>query len=242
MSKYQEIFERHEKKYLLDEETYRLLMMRLQPYIQPDRFAKSTICNIYYDTPDHRLIRASLEKPVYKEKLRLRSYGEPTKDSTVFVELKKKYKGIVYKRRIDLPFSQAEKYLNQGRRRKNEGQIEHEIDRMFEFYPGLAPAMFLSYDRLAYCGIEDPKFRVTFDTRILWREEKLSLSEGVWGNPLLPEGRRIMEVKIGRGMPLWLAHILDELSIYPASFSKYGSAYQESQKKCSTNKEVNYCA
>ncbi|MDD3174522.1 MAG: polyphosphate polymerase domain-containing protein [Herbinix sp.] len=229
-SQYQYTFKRYEMKYLLSAEKYTLLRQRLQDKLNEDKFGKTTICNIYFDTPDHRLIRSSLEKPIYKEKLRLRSYGTPEEGDTVFIEIKKKYKGIVYKRREKMELSAAEAYLYDGEPACKSTQITKEIDWFLKSYHGLSPAMYISYDRIAMYGIEDKELRVTFDSNLLWREEELRLSSGVWGTPILEEGQRLMEIKIPGTMPLWLAHILTELEIYPASFSKYGRGYIGAQQ------------
>jgi len=230
MSQSQETFKRYEKKYLLDEMKYKRLKLKLQDKLIIDNFGKTTICNIYFDTPDHLLIRNSLEKPIYKEKLRLRSYGTPTESDTVFIELKKKYKGIVYKRREKMELSMAEHYLYDLEQVNQPSQIIREINWFLNFYHDLTPVMYIAYKRIAMYGFEDPELRITFDSDILWREEELRLECGVWGTQLLEEGWRLMEIKIPGTMPLWLSHILDELEIYPISFSKYGSGYQKSEQ------------
>lgn len=221
----QEVFRRIEKKYIVDEPTYEKLIKKLDRHFVKDRYYKSTICNIYYDTPSHQLVRNSIEKPVYKEKLRVRSYGVPNDEDMVFVELKKKYKGVVYKRRIEMTLAQTRDFFAGKEVPHDNPQIENELKYFLKFYEGIAPAMYLSYDRLAYCGTEDPSLRLTFDTHILYREEQKELDKGIWGKELLPAGMRVMEIKIPNAMPLWLSSILDELEIYPASFSKYGTAY-----------------
>lgn len=221
----QEVFRRIEKKYIVDEPTYEKLIKKLDGHFVKDRYYKSTICNIYYDTPSHQLVRNSIEKPVYKEKLRVRSYGVPNNEDMVFVELKKKYKGVVYKRRIEMTLAQTRDFFAGKEVPHNNPQIENELKYFLKFYEGIAPAMYLSYDRLAYCGAEDPSLRLTFDTHILYREEQKELDKGIWGKELLPAGVRVMEIKIPNAMPLWLSVILDKLEIYPASFSKYGTAY-----------------
>lgn len=220
----QHIFERYEKKYLLSAGQYKSLMEKLEGRIVPDRYGKGTVLSVYYDTPDFRLIRASLEKPVYKEKLRMRSYGVPGARDPVFVELKKKYKGIVYKRREEMPLEAAEEWLA-GQDGGCDSQIGREISYAFRIYPNLAPAMFISCERLAFDGVEDPLLRITFDEKILFRREKLTLSAGAWGEPLLESGQRLMEIKMPGAMPVWLSGILDELKLYPTSFSKYGTAF-----------------
>lgn len=221
----QEVFRRIEKKYIVDEPTYEKLIKKLDGHFVRDRYYKSTICNIYYDTPSHQLVRNSIEKPVYKEKLRVRSYGVPNDEDMVFVELKKKYKGVVYKRRVEMTLAQTRDFFAGKEVPHDNPQIENELKYFLKFYEGIAPAMYLSYDRLAYCGAEDPSLRLTFDTHILYREEQKELDKGIWGKELLPAGVRVMEIKIPNAMPLWLSTILDELEIYPASFSKYGTAY-----------------
>lgn len=228
MGNYKDTFKRYEMKYLLEEKKYKQLRQRLQGRLNVDNFGKTAICNIYFDTPDRRLIKTSLEKPVYKEKLRLRSYGTPYEGDTVFVELKKKYKGIVYKRREDMELFEAESYLYEDAPASKETQITKEIDWFMKAYQNLEPAMYISYNRIAMYGVEDPELRVTFDSNILWREEELLLGRGVWGSPVLKQGQRLMEIKIPGAMPLWLSHILDELEIYPTSFSKYGRSYLQS--------------
>lgn len=230
VGQFQGTFKRYEKKYLLSEEKYKLVRERLQDKFIVDRYGETTICNIYFDTRDHRLVRSSIEKPIYKEKLRLRSYGTPGKGDTVFVELKKKYKGVVYKRRVDMELTMAEQYLYDSKPINLSSQITQEIDWFKNFYRGLMPAMYISYRRTAMYGREDNDLRITFDRDICWREEELKLESGTWGQPLLQEDWRLMEIKIPGVMPLWLSHILDELEIYPVSFSKYGRGYEESEQ------------
>lgn len=226
MCEYQEVFRRYEKKYLLKEQTYRLLAERLQGRFVPDEYGESTVCNIYFDTPDNRLVRTSIEGPVYKEKLRLRSYGVPRQDGTVFVEMKKKYRGIVYKRRADMTLEAAEQFLYKGTPPDSLNQIGREILWSTRYYSGLRPAMYLCCDRTALVGADDPNLRITFDSRLLWRQSALHLEEGAWGIPLLPAGTHLMEIKIPDAMPVWLADILDGMKLYPTSFSKYGAAYR----------------
>ena len=222
---FQTVFKRVEKKYLLDEQQYLALREKLKDYMTVDEYGETTICNIYYDTPEHILVRRSLEKPIYKEKLRVRSYGTPKPDGTVFVEVKKKFKGVVYKRRVSMKLPDSDRFTKGMPVGTKDKQIENELLYFMKFYKGIAPAMYLSYERIALFGNEDPALRVTFDRNILFREEDLRLESGSYGRTILPEGTRVMEIKITNAMPLWLAHMLDEMRIFPASFSKYGSAY-----------------
>lgn len=241
MSEFQMNFERCEIKYLLSSFQYQELRKRLNGKLEVDQYGKTTICNIYFDTPDSRLIRKSLEKPVYKEKLRLRSYGTPTDNDRVFLELKKKYKGIVYKRREDMSLSQAEAFLYHRSKPQGSSQVVREIEWFLNYYEEILPAMYLSYERTAMYGLEDPGLRITFDENILWRLIELSLKKGGWGQPLLEPGHCLMEIKILKSMPLWLGNILDELKIYPVSFSKYGRAYEKHVTE-EQNRGGIYCA
>lgn len=221
----QMIFKRHEVKFVLSTVAYEAIKQTFTEYMKADKHGKSTICSLYYDTPDFRLIRRSIEKPVYKEKLRVRSYGVAGPDSPVFVELKKKYQKIVYKRRIRLPEKDAMHYLNTGEI-QTRTQVTNEIDYFKNYYAPLAPAMLLTYDREAYYGKDNPDFRITFDTNVLWRDYDLSLNKGIYGRPLLDTDTILMEVKTAEAIPLWLVKILSEQKVYKTSFSKYGTAYQ----------------
>ena len=218
----QTTFARIEKKYMVTDKQYRAMCTALAGYVEPDEFGAYTICNIYYDTPDYALIRASLDKPVYKEKLRLRSYGVPDDSSRVFVELKKKFDGVVYKRRVTMPLAQARNYLSRTIQPAGNEQIRQEIDWFLQFHQP-QPAVFLAYDRVAYTCPAQPDLRLTFDSKLRWREQALDLAAGDYGEFLTPPGTRILEIKIPGAMPLWLSAILDQLEIYPASFSKYGT-------------------
>ncbi|MBR1671189.1 MAG: polyphosphate polymerase domain-containing protein [Butyrivibrio sp.] len=227
MAGFKDVFQRIEVKYLLDDKQYNGLMKRLENMAAIDSYGKTSILNIYFDTPDFKLIERSLEKPVYKEKLRLRTYGTATDDTNAFIEIKKKYKGVVYKRRISMPYSEAIGYLVDGKELKNKSQISGEIDYFKQYYKGLRPAMAISYDRIAMAGIEDPDLRITFDTNIRWRTENLSLKEGNKGKDILLPGQHLMELKIAGAMSIELARILDELNIRKTSFSKYGRGYMD---------------
>ncbi|MDD3187641.1 MAG: polyphosphate polymerase domain-containing protein [Bacilli bacterium] len=219
-------FQRIEKKYLINQKTYDTLLQKLKEQITPDSYFKSTICNVYFDTNHNDLIVRSLDKPVYKEKLRLRSYGIPNMDSIVFLEIKKKYKSIVNKRRIQLKLKDFYKYKNNNPKT----QIEKEIDYFFKIYD-VKPALYLAYDRLAYIGVNDSSLRITFDNNIRSRRFDLNLEKGDFGNKLLSDDTYLMEIKINNTYPLWLVRILSDLKIYPTSFSKYGKIYEKERNE-----------
>ncbi|MDD6036555.1 MAG: polyphosphate polymerase domain-containing protein [Lachnospiraceae bacterium] len=228
---YQNVFKRYELKYLITRQQKELLLQYMEPYMEADSYGRSTIYNIYYDTPDSILIRRSLEKPVYKEKLRVRSYGVATPDKKVFIELKKKYKGIVYKRRIAVKEEEASGYMNRGEPLPLKNQITGEIDYFCHFYRGLRPAMAISYEREAFFGKEDSGLRITLDENIMWREEKLSLCEKPHGTSILAPDEILMEIKVAGCMPLWLVRFLSAQKIYKTSFSKYGRAFLQKQEQ-----------
>ena len=221
----QTVFKRYELKYLLTMAQKETVLKAMQPYMTLDKYGKTTIRNLYYDTDTYLLIRRSIEKPAYKEKLRIRSYSRIDADSTAFVELKKKYKSIVYKRRISLPYTDATAWLSREKHPAKHTQIANEIDYFLEYYGSLRPTVFLSYEREAYYCNDGSDFRVTFDDNILCRQEDLSLESEVYGTPILPEGKVLMEIKCSGGIPLWMTHVLSEEKIYKTSFSKYGTAY-----------------
>ena len=220
----QMIFKRCEIKYMLDITQAELLKNQMKQYMTADEHGVSTICSLYFDTPDYLLIQRSMEHPVYKEKLRLRSYGTADKDTTVFVELKKKYESVVYKRRIAMTEDEAERYLLFHEKVKDT-QITREIDYCLDYYRELAPKVLLSYEREAFYHKADHNLRITFDETILWRDYDVDLKAGIYGNPILDDDQVLMEVKTAGAMPLWLVKFLSENHIYKTSFSKYGTAY-----------------
>lgn len=218
-------FKRYEKKYLLSREKYGELWPQLEPLLMPDEFFQSTVLSLYYDWDDFRLIRSSIEQPVYKEKLRLRSYNVPGDEGEVFVELKKKYKGIVYKRRVRMTERQAEEYLAGRRASPTNDQISREIDWFLKTNP-VQPKVLIACDRKAYVGREEPGLRLTFDSSIRWRDTQLRLTDGDHGQELLEDGQVLLEIKMPESAPLWLAELLSRLEIFPRNFSKYGQCYK----------------
>ena len=223
-------FKRIEKKYLLTETQYEALLRKVGPHLTPDAYGRSTVLSLYLDTPDHRIIRSSIEAVDYKEKLRLRSYGTASAETRVFLELKKKCGGVVYKRREVMTLRQAEAYLRYGIRPCN-SQIMNEIDWAMRLYGRPRPAMMIACEREAWFDEEHPDLRLTFDRNIRCRESDLSLSRGSAGIALLPEDCVLLEIKTAGAMPLWLANALDEENILPGSFSKYGTAYTRMLKE-----------
>lgn len=224
---FQTVFKRYELKYLLDHGQKQWMLDVMKDYMELDRYGKTTVRNVYFDTDNYRLIRRSIEKPAYKEKLRIRSYSQATPDGTVFVELKKKYDGVVYKRRIPMCERDAMAWVCREISCPVDTQISREIDYFADFYGTLKPSVFLSYEREAYYDKGGGDFRVTFDDSILARQSEISLCGGIYGEQLLPRGKVLMELKCSGGIPLWMARALSEERIYKTSFSKYGAAYEK---------------
>ena len=225
MSEIQRCFKRVEKKYMLTREQYKAMLLGMAFRMVPDEHPRYTIGNVYYDTADYDLIRTSLEKPVYKEKLRVRSYGVPGDDGLAFVEIKKKFDGVVYKRRVTMTAAEATAWLHGGRPPK-ESQISREIDWFMKNYRP-TPAVYIAYDREAYAGRENSDLRITFDTNLRWRDYDVDLRAGDHGNPIIRDDQVLMEIKIPGTAPLWLAHLLSENHIVSTSFSKYGAYYKQ---------------
>ena len=184
----QTVFQRYEMKYLLTPDQKEAVLRAMQPYMEPDRYGRTSIRNLYYDTDNYRLIRRSIERPVYKEKLRVRSYGRAEPDGVVFAELKKKYKHTVYKRRLLLRAQEAADWLAGRRSCPVRTQIAAEIDYFVSYYETLHPVVFLSYEREAFAAKDGGVFRVTFDENILCRQEELTLDSEAYGAPVLEPG------------------------------------------------------
>jgi len=217
-------FRRVEKKYRLTPTEKDELLTIIRPHLTPDAHGRNTICSLYLDTPDHLIIRNSIIAHTYKEKLRLRSYGTPTMEDHVFLEIKKKFKGVVYKRREVMTLQEAMDYIETGRK-PCDSQIMREIDYAMHFYRQPKPAMLIAYEREAYFDGENPNLRITFDTNVRARETDCHLESGSHGDYLLPENTILMEIKTDGAMPVWLAQALSTCRLFPHRFSKYGTAY-----------------
>ena len=221
------IFKRVEKKYRLTPESKAALLNIIGSRLTPDEHGRNTICSLYLDTPDHLIIRNSIIAKAYKEKLRLRSYGTTGMEDLVFLEIKKKNKGVVYKRRERMTLRQAMAYIEQGKR-PCDTQIMREIDYAMHFYRQPKPAMLVAYEREAYFDASNPNLRITFDLNCRARDTDCRLEQGHHGTALLPPDAIIMEIKTDGAMPVWLAQALSQCGILPTRFSKYGTAYLRS--------------
>lgn len=239
---YQMTFKRYELKYLMNRQQKENILQNMEDHMMLDQYGRTTIRNIYFDTDTYRLIRRSLESPAYKEKLRVRSYCQADADTPVFVELKKKYQHVVYKRRLVCPEAEVMEYFRNGKPLPDHSQIGREIQYFWEYYKTLHPTVFLSYEREAYYALDGSDFRVTFDENILYRESELSLESAVYGTSILEEGQTLMEIKTSGGIPLWMSEALTRQHLYKTSFSKYGTAYQQIQaaKKRKIQGETKY--
>ena len=226
------VMKRYELKYILNAEQEAYFRRRLEGHMQADRFGLTSIASLYYDTPDYRLINASIEKPLFKEKIRLRSYGLATDASPVFLELKRKAYGIVYKRRVQSTVPMVARFFSGESDFCADGQINHELTYFRDRYENLAPACLIIYDRTAFFE-PDGDLRLTIDGNPRYRTEDLDLRVSMEGVPLLPEGGSILEIKVQEAMPLWLTEILSDGKIYKGSFSKYGAAYRRQMQNIS---------
>ena len=220
------VMKRVEMKYLLRPEQTEYLRRRLEGHMQVDEFGLTAIASLYYDTPDYRLIRTSVEKPLFKEKIRLRSYGLASETSPVFLELKRKAYGVVYKRRVQTTIPLVSRFFAGDGDICAGGQINREITTFRDYYRTLVPACLIIYDRTAYFE-PGGDLRLTIDNAPRYRTDELTLTRSMDGVPLLPEGWTVLEIKVQQAMPLWLTGILSEGHIYKGSFSKYGEAYRQ---------------
>lgn len=236
-----EVFNRREVKYMLTTEDKDALLALLGSYMDSDPFNKDgktyPISNLYLDTPSDELIIRSLEKPVFKEKIRLRSYGQVGLEDKVFLESKKKFDGVVNKRRTIFILRDVYRYFEDGTIPQNpvgpngkplkmNYQVMREIDYIMHFYP-LKPKVFISYDRLAFFEKGNSDFRLTIDTNIQARRTDLRLDSPAYGDQLLEEGQWLMEAKAFKAFPLWFVRFLSERKLYKTSFSKYGTEFKK---------------
>lgn len=231
MAKLKNVFQRRETKYLLSYENYHQLRQALVPYMEADEYGKHTIISVYYDTDDFQLIRWALEKPDFREKFRLRSYGVPTAETPVYLEIKKKVGKIIYKRRLSLPYDDAKNFNCLSPDFSVSGVQNQQIKREIQWLAcqrQLRPQVMIAYDRIAMKAFDEElaEFRITFDFDIRFRQEELDLRQGDYGQRVAPELDVLMEVKALGAYPLWFSKLLSQLGIQRGSFSKYAQTYQ----------------
>lgn len=229
-----EVFNRFENKYLLDQAVLERILTVIEAHMEPDEFNVDrqtyAICNLYFDTQDDFLIRTSLAKPLYKEKLRLRTYGIPGPDSLAFLEVKKKVNGMVNKRRTAMTVEQGYRFVANHGRIAQTSQMNPQVTRELAVFVrryDLTPRVFIAYDRLAYFEKDNPDLRISFDQNIRTRRNRLRLESGDYGAPLLPDRAWLMEIKTSRAMPLWLTQCLSREGVHCQSFSKYGAEFKK---------------
>ena len=220
------IFKRYEKKYRLNHSEYEQFMSMIRDYLVSDKHGRNTLCSLYLDTPEFLLIRNSIDAIAYKEKLRLRSYGVPGDDKPIFFEIKKKYKKVVYKRRVSMKKAEVFDYIESGVP-PFDSQIMREIDYLMKYYRQPKPNVCILCEREAYFSSEDENVRLTFDKNIRYRLGFPTNENIKEGTPLINDGEYILEIKTPGAMPMWLVHALSECKIYPARFSKYAHAYYD---------------
>ncbi len=231
----QSTFKRYETKYLLTKEQYNHILDYISDYVIADAYGKSTIANVYFDTPNYLLIRRSLEKPIYKEKLRIRTYGLKDEHKDVFIEIKKKFKSVVYKRRTKINYQNninlfTANKISSSHITANESsnkQILGEISYFIDFYKDLRPSMYLQYDREAFYAKDDENLRITFDSNILYRNYDFTFTSKSYGKNIISKDNILMEIKSSLAYPLWLVKVLSQEKVNKTSFSKYGIAYQK---------------
>ncbi|MFD0674615.1 polyphosphate polymerase domain-containing protein [Cohnella sp. GCM10027633] len=239
-----EVFNRYETKYLMNTEAFHEIYRRLLEYMEPDEHNKNGDCyaisNLYYDTEHHSLIRSSLSKPKYREKLRIRAYGTPAADAKVYLELKKKVFGLVNKRRTALKLPEAYAFAGTGQAPELRSYMNKQVVREIEYFLGryeLRPMVYLAYDRIAMFARGNRDLRISFDTNIRSRRHDLKLESGDYGQQLMEPGQWLMEVKAEKTVPLWLSKLLSELGMFRTSFSKYGNEYKKTIRYGNLEKE-----
>ncbi len=224
MEKSNQVFERYELKYVLNKEEYLEFKNELLKHMKVDKYGISTIQSVYFDTPDNKLISRSIDKPDFKEKIRLRSYGLSNDEKPCYLEIKRKANGLVYKRRIAIDEAKAYKFINYHEDINN-SQIERELKYFRNYYHNLRPAMLIIYERESFYK-DNSEVRVTFDFNPRYRTYDVNLHTSLEGIPLNDNGEIYMEIKVLHNMPLWLTDIITKTKVKRRSISKYGEAYK----------------
>jgi len=224
----QAIFKRNEEKYLMTQTQANQLINAMSNHMKPDDFGTYWVQNLYFDTENWDIINNSMEKPFYKEKVRLRCYGMPEAADFFFLEIKKKYSGVVYKRRLSITPADIMNHSLEEVLSKDNSQIAKELKYHIQKM-GVKEKFFLAYYRQAFvsAGMEDDGLRLTIDSNISYRLDMLHFTQPQLGCAALDSNTFLLEIKTPLSIPLWLVRILDELEIFPSSFSKYATCFTD---------------
>lgn len=233
-------FDRIEKKCLITKEQKEAMLTEIKRHMEKDGYYDSEVCNIYFDTDHYDLIIQSIEQPMFKEKLRARSYGGYDK---VFFEIKTKLCGkennVGYKRRVRVTKKDYNKmvkehanlsdFMAQNADEPNDYRIAEEVDYLIKHFD-LKPKILVFYRRYSWQG--EQKLRITFDENLRYRTEDVKFCKKKSDKKyFLDEKNIIMEIKAQGAWPLWLARKLSSERIFPQQFSKVGKIYQKIGKE-----------
>ena len=230
-----ETFQRKELKYLLDAPSLYRLREAVSRHLLPSEFGTSQVNSLYLDTRERSVIARSVEKPLYKEKLRIRWYrsGSLATASEAFVELKKKHKGIVYKRRLAVSPQTAIGFSRGSG--LGGSQIAREIEAARQRMGDLLPSALVICRRTSFGSDGEGELRITFDEGL----RVLDLFDGGQTVYPLEPGQVVLEVKGANAHPFWLVDALSAERAYPVAFSKYGAFYERvAARHASAGKEA----
>ncbi len=254
MTAYLDVFERKEMKYRLCATQLESLISAFETRLLPDERGITLVRSLYFDTPAHDLIARSMESPLYKEKLRLRVYGQASEPGTpAFLEIKKKFKGIVYKRRVLVSIGAAhliiegaslsealaahplnDEALAAEALTPHREQIAREIAFFIQRHDARRPSILTQCERQAFTS-SDGDLRVTIDRNLSYKANPQSIADTHFAIPLIPQTEAVMELKCTHALPLWLAGELSAVCAYKQSFSKCGTAYGHSVSEQAQN-------
>lgn len=216
-----EVFNRYEYKYVLDQYQFKNIQKHIMLYMDEDAYNSINkgykIYNLYVDTIDNNMIRTSLAKPKYKQKLRLRSYNKfENSNDIIFIEIKKKVNGLVNKRRSKITYFDAVNFIKTGRIPEIKEYMNVQVLRELEYILMMDSYEIkteISYSRSAYFNKNDRDLRISFDSNINSTRHE---------NIYFEDNQYLMEIKAESSMPFWLSTYLSKNKIKSSSFSKYG--------------------
>ncbi|MCH3909997.1 MAG: polyphosphate polymerase domain-containing protein [Bacilli bacterium] len=231
-------FCRIENKYVIKSDVVPFFEEELKKHMEVDPYALNDghyqVNTIYFDDASDNVVARSISHPDYKEKLRLRSYGGT--HPIFFIEFKNKFGDQVYKVRIILSEEEYENIVFHNVMPSKNGEYAHDrfIDLLDDFsnrHGGITPKSLIQYERSALINKPDDQYlRATIDSNLIYRRDDFTINK-LGGKPLVPSSSRILEVKIERALPLWLAHLLNQYGIYRDRFSKYGASFIETREQ-----------
>lgn len=237
--------DRHEGKYIVPVSMARDVAEFIKPFCDPDPHGEGNppeyvITTLQLDTPNYSLHHAKGLEAVNRFKLRARTYGEVVGGAPVFLEVKKKIRGVIVKSRCRIAFDSWSRDMVRNLKYDHTFKSHREEEAYLEFVRltreiAAEPTVWIRYTRESYFGVNDEYARVSFDRKLLYQP---AVDWDSWGaaapwKPLdssLAQRKGyhfsgiILELKTLSNVPHWMIDLVKYFGLERTGNCKYSNA------------------